>query len=395
MQGTVAERRTFDAFGKPRTERLHDTQTSSEVLLNIVNSEYSNRGFTDHEHLDSAQLIHMNGRAYDYNLGRFLSVDPFIQDPGNSQSMNPYSYIMNNPLAGTDPSGYTFSLVIRDGECSSLPFDCGSEPHDRNGISDSCEADPICRLTRLESSNPSGSSDEIGSDYEDDEPGLPLDHIERGRNTAALICGTVCLSHLSQKDKLHGGSVANPTIFIMGEVAEKRLQSGLILTVLSAPLITVQIVENHKAGQREFIQSLYHDKGIVSYSEKNRQQQIREAINPADTFGSPGGMEPDDPDEDDEYENPGHHDPHLRGHNTYNKTKSVLPKDHESLWRSSRVASDGNRWTKVGKGKKAVYHRFQKSGKKWHWNGSTNGRTQNGQPREISLSNVPIEVQRW
>ena len=48
----------------------------------------------------------MNGRAYDYNLGRFLSVDPFIQAPDNSQSMNPYSYIMNNPLSGTDPSGY-------------------------------------------------------------------------------------------------------------------------------------------------------------------------------------------------------------------------------------------------------------------------------------------------
>ena len=49
----------------------------------------------------------MNGRAYDYNLGRFLSVDPYIQEPGNSQSMNPYSYIMNNPLAGVDPTGYT------------------------------------------------------------------------------------------------------------------------------------------------------------------------------------------------------------------------------------------------------------------------------------------------
>ena len=52
----------------------------------------------------------MNGRAYDYNLGRFLSVDPFIQAPGNSQSMNPYSYIMNNPLAGTDPSGYISNM---------------------------------------------------------------------------------------------------------------------------------------------------------------------------------------------------------------------------------------------------------------------------------------------
>jgi len=49
----------------------------------------------------------MNGRVYDYNLGKFLSVDPIIQSPGNSQSLNPYSYIMNNPLSGTDPSGYS------------------------------------------------------------------------------------------------------------------------------------------------------------------------------------------------------------------------------------------------------------------------------------------------
>ena len=59
----------------------------------------------------------MNGRAYDYNLGRFLSVDPFIQAPGNSQSMNPYSYIMNNPLSGTDPSGYI-------AECDGGDFAC-------------------------------------------------------------------------------------------------------------------------------------------------------------------------------------------------------------------------------------------------------------------------------
>ncbi|MEO9964137.1 MAG: RHS repeat-associated core domain-containing protein, partial [Reichenbachiella sp.] len=64
------------------------------------------RGFTDHEHLDEVEIIHMNGRVYDYNLGRFMSVDPFIQAPANSQSLNPYSYIMNNPLAGIDPTGY-------------------------------------------------------------------------------------------------------------------------------------------------------------------------------------------------------------------------------------------------------------------------------------------------
>ncbi len=56
----------------------------------------------------------MNGRVYDYNLGRFLSVDPLIQDVGNSQGMNPYSYIMNNPLAGTDPTGYAIEEETKD-----------------------------------------------------------------------------------------------------------------------------------------------------------------------------------------------------------------------------------------------------------------------------------------
>jgi hypothetical protein len=48
----------------------------------------------------------MNGRIYDPQLGRMLQADPFIQAPGNTQSYNRYSYVMNNPLGYTDPSGY-------------------------------------------------------------------------------------------------------------------------------------------------------------------------------------------------------------------------------------------------------------------------------------------------
>jgi len=76
------------------------------------------RGFTQHEHLNSIALIHMNGRAYDYNLGRFLSVDPIIQFPANSQSLNPYSYLMNNPMSGTDPSGYMSCSAAVQGRIS-------------------------------------------------------------------------------------------------------------------------------------------------------------------------------------------------------------------------------------------------------------------------------------
>lgn len=68
------------------------------------------RGLVAREHLDGG-YIHMNGRVFDPKVGRFLSVDPIIQFPDNSQSLNPYSYVLNNPFAGTDPSGFAASLL--------------------------------------------------------------------------------------------------------------------------------------------------------------------------------------------------------------------------------------------------------------------------------------------
>ena len=64
------------------------------------------RGYTGHQHLDRFGLINMNGRVYDPALARFLSPDPFIANPSNSQNYNRYSYCLNNPLKYTDPSGY-------------------------------------------------------------------------------------------------------------------------------------------------------------------------------------------------------------------------------------------------------------------------------------------------
>lgn len=52
----------------------------------------------------------MNGRIYDPHLGRFIQADPFIQAADFTQSYNRYSYGFNNPLNGTDPSGYIFGI---------------------------------------------------------------------------------------------------------------------------------------------------------------------------------------------------------------------------------------------------------------------------------------------
>lgn len=120
----ATERRDYDAFGKPIVLANPNLPVSFRV---------TQRGFTEHEHLTEVELIHMNGRAFDYNTGRFLSVDPFIQSPGNTQSINPYSYIMNNPLSGTDPSGYRAQNASnwRTSECDFDPQGCSSTPVDK------------------------------------------------------------------------------------------------------------------------------------------------------------------------------------------------------------------------------------------------------------------------
>ncbi|WP_308425012.1 RHS repeat-associated core domain-containing protein, partial [Shewanella algicola] len=98
--GAVLQHRGYDVFGRPRDI------ASGNALLSGTNWQGVTKGYTNHEHLIDQELIHMNGRIYDFNIGRFLSVDPFLQFPENSQSANPYSYILNNPMSGTDPTGY-------------------------------------------------------------------------------------------------------------------------------------------------------------------------------------------------------------------------------------------------------------------------------------------------
>ncbi|MDZ4316377.1 MAG: RHS repeat-associated core domain-containing protein, partial [Azonexus sp.] len=73
----------------------------------------TNRGFTGHEMLDGLDVVHMNGRIYDSKLGRFLQADPIIQEPNNGQNFNRYSYVLNNPLSYTDPSGFSFFRKFR------------------------------------------------------------------------------------------------------------------------------------------------------------------------------------------------------------------------------------------------------------------------------------------
>jgi RHS repeat-associated protein len=106
--GKVIERLAYDPWGKRR-----NTTGPSDVTDSLIGLA-TDRGFTEHEHLDEMGIIHMNGRLYDPLIARFMSADPFIQAPGNLQSYNRYAYVMNNPLNLTDPSGYfSFRQLFR------------------------------------------------------------------------------------------------------------------------------------------------------------------------------------------------------------------------------------------------------------------------------------------
>jgi RHS repeat-associated protein len=98
----TTERQSFDAWGE---RRAADTQvnfraTDSDAFR--TSAQEHHRGYTGHEQLDDS------GRIYDPELGRFLSPDPYVQIPEYSQNFNRYSYVLNNPLNATDPSGFSF-----------------------------------------------------------------------------------------------------------------------------------------------------------------------------------------------------------------------------------------------------------------------------------------------
>jgi RHS repeat-associated protein len=62
------------------------------------------------QRLDSTGLYYYNARYYDPMIGRFISPDTVIQRMNNPQCLNRYSYVQNNPLKYTDPSGHIVDI---------------------------------------------------------------------------------------------------------------------------------------------------------------------------------------------------------------------------------------------------------------------------------------------
>jgi RHS repeat-associated protein len=96
--GSVVSRMSFSDWGK-RQKSDWKTGAPTETFPTA-------EGYTGHHQLDQHALVHMGGRVYDPNIGRFMSADLFVQSPYSSQSFNRYTYVSNNPMSRIDPTGY-------------------------------------------------------------------------------------------------------------------------------------------------------------------------------------------------------------------------------------------------------------------------------------------------
>ena len=61
--------------------------------------------FTGQRFDASSSLMYYGARYYDLALGRFIQADSTAPDATNPQNLNRYSYVVNNPVRYTDPTG--------------------------------------------------------------------------------------------------------------------------------------------------------------------------------------------------------------------------------------------------------------------------------------------------
>ncbi len=102
--GAVAVGESFTAYGNRRNSTTWSGAPSSSDLTTIAG--ISRHGYTFQDALGQMGLNDMVGRVQDAVTGRFLSPDPYIPDAADPQSYNRYSYVDNNPLTYSDPSGF-------------------------------------------------------------------------------------------------------------------------------------------------------------------------------------------------------------------------------------------------------------------------------------------------
>jgi RHS repeat-associated protein len=102
----------LNANGTVHSEARHYPYGEERWSSGTLPTDYR---FTGQRSDSGLGLIHMGARFYDAALGRWLSADTLVPEPGSPQSLNRYMFVLGNPLRYSDPTGH-------------LPDDLRSQP---------------------------------------------------------------------------------------------------------------------------------------------------------------------------------------------------------------------------------------------------------------------------
>ena len=97
--GAMVQHYEYAAFGN---ERFKDNTSAVDM---------SNR-YTGQQLDEETGLYYYGARYYDPELGRFTQPDTIVPNSSDSQQFNRYTYVNNNPLKYTDPSGHELLTAI-------------------------------------------------------------------------------------------------------------------------------------------------------------------------------------------------------------------------------------------------------------------------------------------
>jgi RHS repeat-associated protein len=118
--GTVLQRMSYDTWGRRRNANGSEMAWSTLGPGGLANLQ-DHTGYTGQLQLDDLGLVHLNGRVYDPMLGRMTSPDPTVPEPYDLQSWNRASYVVNNPLGFTDPTGFTHNQGAPSDNANATP----------------------------------------------------------------------------------------------------------------------------------------------------------------------------------------------------------------------------------------------------------------------------------